>query len=39
MAPGAVFEHTFRVAGTYRYICVPHELAGMIGTVIVTDEP
>lgn len=39
MAPGAVFEHTFRVAGTYRYICVPHELAGMIGTVIVTDGP
>lgn len=38
MAPGAVFEHTFRVAGTYRYFCVPHELAGMVGTIIVTDE-
>jgi len=29
------FEHTFSVAGTYRYFCIPHEGARMIGTVIV----
>ena len=36
MAPGAVFVHTFTVPGTYRYVCVPHELAGMVGVVVVT---
>lgn len=33
--PKATFEHTFEVAGTYRYFCVPHEAVGMTGTVIV----
>lgn len=35
LAPGAVFEHTFRVPGVYHYFCKPHELDGMLGTVIV----
>lgn len=35
LAPGQVFEHTFTVAGTYRYVCLPHEGAGMRGTVVV----
>lgn len=35
MPPGATFEHTFTVAGTYQYVCVPHEKDGMKGTVIV----
>lgn len=36
MAPGAVFRHTFTAAGEYKYICIPHEIAGgMLGTVIV----
>lgn len=35
MDPDATFSHTFTVAGTYRYVCVPHELANMIGVVIV----
>lgn len=34
--PKATFEHTFEVAGTYRYFCIPHEAAGMKGTVIVS---
>lgn len=38
MEPGAVFEHTFTVAGEYGYICVPHEAAGMVGTVVVSEE-
>jgi plastocyanin len=36
--PGSTFEHTFSVAGAYQYICVPHELAGMVGWVIVSDS-
>ncbi|HKK08540.1 MAG TPA: plastocyanin/azurin family copper-binding protein [Gemmatimonadota bacterium] len=35
LRPGESYEHTFDVAGTYRYFCVPHEAAGMVGTVIV----
>ena len=35
LAPGAAFTYTFETAGEYRYFCLPHELAGMIGTVIV----
>jgi len=33
--PKATFRHTFTVAGTYRYFCIPHEAAGMVGEVIV----
>lgn len=32
---GETYEHTFEVAGTYVYICVPHADRGMIGTVRV----
>lgn len=31
------YEHTFEVAGTYDYVCIPHESAGMTGTVRVTE--
>jgi plastocyanin len=33
--PGNSFSHTFRVPGTYRYVCRPHEGNGMRGTVVV----
>lgn len=33
--PGQVWTYTFTVPGTYRYVCLPHEKQGMIGTVIV----
>lgn len=36
--PGSTFEHTFSVAGTYQYFCIPHELAGMVGWVIVSES-
>lgn len=32
---GEPFEHTFETAGTYEYFCIPHEGAGMTGTVEV----
>ncbi|MFB6105937.1 MAG: plastocyanin/azurin family copper-binding protein [Halobacteriaceae archaeon] len=31
------YEHTFEVAGTYEYFCIPHESAGMTGTVVVAE--
>lgn len=33
--PGKSFEHTFTVAGAYDYFCTPHEMAGMVGRIIV----
>ncbi len=38
MMPGAVFRYTFQVPGTYRYFCIPHEYAGMVGTVHVEGQ-
>lgn len=32
---GESFSHTFEVPGTYNYFCIPHERAGMVGTVVV----
>jgi plastocyanin len=34
---GESYEHTFDVAGTYDYVCVPHVKNGMIGTVVVEE--
>lgn len=31
------WEHTFETAGTYEYFCIPHESAGMVGTVEVQE--
>ncbi len=33
--PGETFEYTFDVPGEYDYYCIPHEAAGMVGTVVV----
>ncbi len=35
MVPGGEFSHRFEIAGEYRYVCLPHELAAMVGVVIV----
>lgn len=35
LIPGQTFSHTFAVAGIYQYVCVPHELHGMIAQVEV----
>ncbi len=33
--PGQLFEWTFTVPGVYDYYCIPHELAGMVGRIVV----
>ena len=35
VSPGTSYERTFTVAGRYLYVCLPHETAGMTGTVVV----
>jgi plastocyanin len=30
-----VYEQTFEVPGRYEYFCIPHEPAGMVGTIVV----
>ncbi|WP_232688366.1 plastocyanin/azurin family copper-binding protein [Halobacterium zhouii] len=37
VSPGETYEHTFEVPGDYHYFCIPHESAGMIGKVVVTE--
>ncbi|NIR59592.1 MAG: hypothetical protein GWO02_08745 [Gammaproteobacteria bacterium] len=37
MEPDDTFRHTFEVPGTYRYFCIPHEGAGMVGEVVVEE--
>lgn len=32
---GESYVHTFETTGTHEYVCVPHEAAGMVGTVVV----
>lgn len=34
---GETYSHTFEVPGEYPYYCIPHEPAGMVGTVVVTE--
>lgn len=38
MFESQTYEHTFEVRGEYPYFCIPHESAGMTGSVVVTDE-
>src|SRR5258708_2473616 len=33
--PGGDFSYKFTVPGTYRYFCLPHEKAGMVGMIVV----
>lgn len=38
MLPEGDYTHVFRVPGVYRYVCLPHERAGMVGVVIVEGD-
>lgn len=33
--PGGDYSYTFTVPGIYRYFCLPHEKAGMVGVIVV----
>ncbi len=33
--PGAHFQVTLKVEGVYDYYCIPHEMSGMVGRIIV----
>lgn len=35
LQPGDSYSHTFTVPGEYRYICIPHVMSGMRGTITV----
>ncbi len=35
VAGGRTYSRTLSVPGTYRYFCVPHEGARMVGTIVV----
>lgn len=35
VGPGETYELTLTEPGTYRYFCIPHEDAGMIGRIVV----
>ena len=35
VASGKYYVHTFETAGTHGYVCIPHEAAGMTGTITV----
>ncbi|MBI5285861.1 MAG: hypothetical protein HY874_12295 [Chloroflexi bacterium] len=38
MQPGAAFERTFKVTGTYTYRCTLHATLGQTGTIIVRES-
>jgi len=37
VAGGETYEHTFETLGTHEYFCIPHEGAGMVGSVVVEE--
>jgi plastocyanin len=37
IAGGESYARTFSVPGTYRYFCIPHEGARMVGTIVVSE--
>jgi plastocyanin len=39
VAGGESVSHTFETLGEYEYMCIPHESAGMVGKVTVTENP
>ena len=36
--PQEAFSKQFNVPGTYIYFCIPHEMLGMVGKIIVEEE-
>jgi plastocyanin len=38
LLPGDTFEVTLDVPGVYDYYCIPHEMSGMVGRIIVAQQ-
>lgn len=38
LLPGKSFEVTLEIPGVYDYFCVPHEMSGMVGRIIVAER-
>lgn len=38
LQPGERFRYIFTVPGAYRYFCIPHEAAGMVGEIEVRPQ-
>lgn len=38
LVQGDTYSHTFEVPGEHAYFCIPHENAGMVGSVLVEDR-
>jgi plastocyanin len=36
LSDGRTWSFTFDIPGTYRYVCLPHEDRGMLGTIVVS---
>lgn len=37
LTSGESYRYTFEVPGEYRYVCLPHEQGGMVGTIAVEE--
>ncbi len=37
LLPDESFEVTFDISGVYDYFCIPHELSGMVGRIVVAE--
>jgi plastocyanin len=37
LLPGEAFSVTLAVPGVYDYFCIPHEMAGMVGRIVVAS--
>lgn len=37
LLPGEMFAVTLTLPGVYDYFCIPHEMAGMVGQIVVFD--
>ena len=37
LLPGETFAVAFTLPGVYDYFCIPHELAGMVGRIVVAE--
>lgn len=37
ISQGQEWRHTFDIPGRYKYLCIPHQIVGMVGEIIVEE--